>query len=59
MKKEERVFNILNKWDRIWTASKSKTTFCELYKEVVGSSELSDLELTKKLDEYIDLNKIK
>ena len=52
----ERMFPILNKIDRIWNHH-SDLQFCELVKLIVLDS--SDLEFTKKLDEYIDDNGIK
>ncbi len=52
----ERMFPILNKIDRIWNHH-SDLQFCELIKLIVLDS--TDLEFTKKLDEYIDDNGIK
>jgi maleate cis-trans isomerase len=52
----ERMFPILNKIDRIWNHH-SDLQFCELVKLIVLDS--TDLEFTKKLDEYIDDNGIK
>ena len=54
--KTERMFPILNKIDRIWNHH-SDLQFCELVKLIVLDS--TDLEFTKKLDEYIDDNGIK
>ncbi len=54
---KERMFPILNKIDRIWTAN-SELQFCELVKLIVLDSK-TDLDFTKKLDEYIDENNIK
>lgn len=53
----ERMFPILNKIDRIWNHN-SDLQFCELVKLIVSNS-YTDLEFTKKLDEYIDNNGIK
>lgn len=53
----ERMFPILNKIDRIWNHN-SDLQFCELVKLIVSDS-YTDLEFTKKLDEYIDNNGIK
>ena len=53
----ERMFPILNKIDRIWNHN-SDLQFCELVKLIVSDS-YTDLEFTKKLDEYIDDNGIK
>lgn len=52
----ERMFPILNKIDRIWNHN-SDLQFCELVKLIVLDS--TDLEFTKKLDEYIDKHGIK
>lgn len=49
----DRIFPILNKFDRCWSADKDKT-FCELYKAITQNKELTDLEFTKALDAYID-----
>ena len=54
---KERMFPILNKIDRIWTAN-SELQFCELVRLIVLDSR-TDLDFTKKLDEYIDENNIK
>jgi maleate cis-trans isomerase len=53
----ERMFPILNKIDRIWNHN-SDLQFCELVKLIVSDS-YTDLEFTKKLDEYIDKHGIK
>ena len=53
----ERMFPILNKIDRIWNHN-SDLQFCELVKLIISDS-YTDLEFTKKLDEYIDNNGIK
>jgi len=53
-----RVFPILNKFDRIWTAKLDKP-FCEIYQEITKGKKLSDLEFTKAMEEYIDNNGIK
>ena len=55
--RNERMFPILNKIDRIWNHN-SDLQFCELVKLIVSDS-YTDLEFTKKLDEYIDDNNIK
>lgn len=55
--RNERMFPILNKIDRIWNHN-SDLQFCELVKLIVSDS-YTDLEFTKKLDEYIDNNGIK
>jgi len=54
---KERMFPILNKIDRIWSAN-SELQFCELVRLIVLDSR-TDLDFTKKLDEYIDENNIK
>lgn len=66
MKHEERVFTILNKLNRIYMASKSKIQFLELIKMIASGNkmiepklDLDDLEFSKAMDEYIELNKIK
>lgn len=56
-KKTERIFPILNKIDRIWSAN-PEMQFCELVKLVVIDG-INDLEFTKKLDAYIDEHDIK
>lgn len=56
-KNKERMFPILNKIDRIWN-NNPELQFCELVRLVVLDTK-TDLELTKKLDEYIDGNNIK
>ena len=55
--RNERMFPILNKIDRIWNHN-SDLQFCELVKLIVSDS-YTDLEFTKKLDEYLDNNGIK
>lgn len=59
MKKEERIFTILNKLNRVWMGSKGKLEFCEIVKLLSPNLDLSDLEFSKAMDEYIELNKIK
>lgn len=54
---KERMFPILNKIDRIW-CNHPDLQFCELLKLIVLDSK-TDLDFTKKLDEYIDDNNIK
>jgi len=54
---KERMFPILNKIDRIWCHN-PELQFCELVKLIVLDSK-TDLDFTKKLDEYIDDNNIK
>jgi len=56
-KNHERMFPILNKIDRIWMTI-PELQFCELVKLIVLDSK-SDLEFTKKLDDYIDEHNIK
>ena len=56
-KNHERMFPILNKIDRIWSAN-PEMQFCELVKLVVIDG-INDLEFTKKLDAYIDEHDIK
>jgi hypothetical protein len=56
-KSKDRIFPIFNKLDRIWT-SKSELTFCEVI-QALNIDKLDDLELTKRLDKYIDDNNIK
>jgi hypothetical protein len=56
-KSKDRIFPIFNKLDRIWT-SKSEFTFCEVI-QALNIDKLDDLELTKRLDKYIDDNNIK
>jgi hypothetical protein len=56
-KSKERMFPILNKIDRIW-CNHPELQFCELVKLIVLDSK-TDLDFTKKLDEYIDDNNIK
>ena len=55
---EERIFPVLNKFDRIWSFFPNKT-FCEIYMEVTGGFPVEDLAFTKMLDEYIDKYDIK
>lgn len=59
MKKQERAFAILNKLDRVYNGTKGKITFCELFKILIPNLDLDDLEFSKAMDEYIELNKIK
>jgi hypothetical protein len=56
-KSKDRIFPIFNKLDRIWT-SNSELTFCEVI-QALNIDKLDDLELTKRLDKYIDDNNIK
>ena len=56
-KSKDRIFPIFNKLDRIWS-SNSNLTFCELVKDLKIDN-LDDLDLTKRLDVYIDDNNIK
>lgn len=59
MKKEERIFSILNKIDKCWSGTKGKITFCELLKLIDSNLNLGDLEFSQALDKYIEDNKIK
>ena len=54
----ERVFPILNKFDRCWTI-KTEMTFCDLYMSITEGQRVTDLEFTKLLDKYIEENGIK
>lgn len=54
----ERMFPILNKFQRIWEYDKDKT-FCEIYNNITQGKKYTDLELTKEMDKYIDYNEIK
>lgn len=54
----ERIFPILNKFDRIYSYYKDKT-FCEVYTLITQNKQLSDLEFTQEMDKYIEENKIK
>jgi hypothetical protein len=56
--KKEIIFNILNKFDRVWSKNKH-LSFCEVYKLIVPSTGLNDDEVSKQLTEYIDYNNIK
>jgi len=55
---KERIFPILNKIDRIWTAN-DKVPFCDLIKELFKEVPKNDLELTITLDDYIEKYNIK
>lgn len=57
-KKREVIFNILNKFDRVWSANK-QLSFCEVYKLIVPQTGLTDEEVSKSLTEHIDKNNIK
>lgn len=54
----ERIFPMLNKFDRIFTKMSDKT-FCQVYNEITEGKDFSDLELTKRMDEYIERHGIK
>ncbi len=54
----ERIFPILNKFDRIFTHHATKT-FCWIYNDITQGQQLTDLEFTKRMDEYIEKNNIK
>lgn len=56
-KTKERIFPILNKFDRIWENNLDKS-FCELYTILTDNKTVTDLEFTKLMDKYIDNNKI-
>lgn len=58
MLEEEKVFPILNKFDRIWM-SDPKKTFCQLYVEITGGFEVDDKTFSKLLTDYIEKNNIK
>ncbi len=53
-----RIFPVLNKFDRIWSAKLDKT-FCEIYNDITKGKNMTDLEFTKAMEDYIDGNKIK
>lgn len=57
-KKREVIFNILNKFDRVWSANK-QLSFCEVYKLIVPQTGLTDEKVSKSLTEHIDKNNIK
>ena len=54
----ERIFPILNKFDRIYSHYKNKT-FCETYRLITGDKQYSDIEFTQLMDKYIEENNIK
>ena len=54
----ERFFPISNKFHRIWEHYTDKP-FCEVVKMVTENKDLTDLEFTKVMEEYIDKNNIK
>lgn len=58
MIEEEKIFPILNKFDRVWQAN-LKMKFCELYKLIAEDKTLTDSQLSKRLSDYIDKNNIK
>jgi deoxyhypusine synthase len=51
--KEEKIFPIMNKFDKIWSDNVDKT-FCEIYKEITNGEMLTDKEFSKRLTKYID-----
>lgn len=57
-KKREVIFNILNKFDRVWSANK-QLSFCEVYKLIIPQTGLSDSEVSASLTKHIDNNNIK
>lgn len=54
----ERIFPILNKFDRIYTHYGDKT-FCEVYQMITQNKQFTDLEFTQVMEQYIGENKIK
>lgn len=54
----ERIFPMLNKFDRIFSHHVNKT-FCWIYNDITQGQQFTDLEFTKKMDEYIENNNIK
>ncbi len=59
MNKHERVFSILNKFDRVWSGTKGKITFCQIVNLVTNKEDLTDVEFTQAMDKYIEINNIK
>lgn len=55
--KEERIFPIMNKLDKVWSNNLDKT-FCEVYNELTGGKSLSDDEFSKSLTVYLDEHEI-
>lgn len=53
-----RIFPILNKFDRIWSANLEKP-FCEIYKDITKGKDLTDMEFTQLMEIYIDEKAIK
>lgn len=59
----ERMFPILNKFDRIWEHNED-LTFCEVYQDIIKDFQISennlltDLQFTKLMDDYIEKNNI-
>jgi hypothetical protein len=56
-KTKERIFPILNKFDRIWEYHVDKS-FCEIYLLITNNNNVTDLEFTKLMDKYIENTKI-
>lgn len=54
--KDERIFPIMNKFDRIWYTYPDKT-FCDIYNEITKGEIIDDKEFTKRLTIYIDNDK--
>ncbi len=54
----ERIFPILNKFDRIYSYYGNKP-FCEVFKMVTDNKSLTDAEFTQCMEEYINKNNIK
>ncbi len=54
----ERIFPILNKFDRIWSYY-GNVPFCEVFKMVTEGKNLTDIEFTQLMEEYINKNNIK
>jgi hypothetical protein len=54
----ERIFPILNKYDRIWSYYGNKP-FCEVFKLVTEGKDLTDIEFTQLMEEHINKNNIK
>ena len=54
----ERIFPILNKFDRIYSHYGNKS-FCEVYKIITQDKQFTDLEFTQVMEQHIEDNKIK
>ena len=51
--KDERIFPIMNKFDRIWYTYPDKTFF-DIYNEITKGEIIDDKEFTKRLTIYIE-----